>query len=77
VHVPASAVQEVDGKSIVFARLDEDLFETRVVRLGQKQGDQVQILDGLALSDEIAFDGSYILKSEFLKARLGAGCADH
>jgi cobalt-zinc-cadmium efflux system membrane fusion protein len=75
-HVPESAIQEVDGKSIVFARLDQDLFETRVVRLGQKRGDQVQVLGGLASSDEIAFDGSYLLKSEFLKARLGAGCAD-
>jgi cobalt-zinc-cadmium efflux system membrane fusion protein len=74
--VPESAIQEVDGQSIVFARLDQDLFETRLVRLGQKRGDQVQILGGLAPSDEIAFDGSYILKSEFLKARLGAGCAD-
>lgn len=76
-HVPESAIQEVDGQSIVFARLDQDLFETRLVRLGQKRGDQVQVLEGLASSDEIAFDGSYILKSEFLKARLGAGCADH
>ncbi len=75
-HVPESAVQEVDGQSIVFARLDQDLFETRLVRLGQKRGDQVQVLGGLASSDEIAFDGSYLLKSEFLKARLGAGCAD-
>jgi len=76
-YVPESAVQEVDGQSIVFARLDDDLFETRIVRLGQRQNDQVQVLGGLDPSEEIALGGSYILKSEFLKARLGAGCADH
>ena len=77
VTVPAGAVQEVDGRPIVFARLDDDLYETRLVDLGPANDGAVTVLSGLSAGETIALDGSYILKSEFLKARLGAGCADH
>ncbi len=72
--VPLDAVQLVDGRSVVFAMIQKDLYETRIVRTGNVVGNQRIILDGLSEADEIAVAESYILKSELLKARLGAGC---
>ncbi|GMU91475.1 MAG: hypothetical protein AMXMBFR4_05330 [Candidatus Hydrogenedentota bacterium] len=77
ITVPIGAVQDVDGRPVVFTRIEDDLFETRLVEVGPAREGYVAILAGLTPADRIATDGSYILKSEFLKARLGAGCTDH
>jgi cobalt-zinc-cadmium efflux system membrane fusion protein len=73
--IPESALQLVDGKAIVFAKLEEDLFEVRAVQLGTVRDGRVPVLAGLSMEDNIVVSESYIMKSEFLKARLGAGCA--
>jgi cobalt-zinc-cadmium efflux system membrane fusion protein len=75
--LPRDAVQVVDGRSVVFARLEADLFEVRPVELGAVQGDRVAVLAGVGPRDEVVTGGSYLLKSEFLRGRFGAGCADH
>ncbi|MFA6240980.1 MAG: efflux RND transporter periplasmic adaptor subunit [Candidatus Hydrogenedentales bacterium] len=77
VTVPASAVQDVDGRQVVFRRIEDDLYETRLVEAGPAVDGRITILAGLALEDEIVTEGSNIMKSEFLKERLGAGCAEH
>jgi cobalt-zinc-cadmium efflux system membrane fusion protein len=75
--VPASAVQDIDGRSVVFKKLADDLFEARVVSLGETDDGQTKVLAGLDADDEIVTAGSYTMKSELLKMRLGAGCTDH
>lgn len=77
VTVPADAVQDIDGASVVFRKLEDDLFETRRVEVGPAAQGRIVVLAGLAPEEEIVIEGSYIVKSELLKARLGAGCAEH
>jgi membrane fusion protein, heavy metal efflux system len=72
--VPSDAVQTIDGQTIVFAKLENDLYEAKVVDVGPASGDQVSITRGLYSDDVIALSESYILKSELLKGKLGAGC---
>jgi cobalt-zinc-cadmium efflux system membrane fusion protein len=72
--VPEAAVQVVDGLPIVFAKLEADLFEARPVRLGNAENGVVPVLSGLSANDDIVIAESFVMKSEFLKARLGAGC---
>lgn len=74
VVVPPQAVQYVDGRTVVFAKLDHDLYETRLIRTGPERRGSVPVLEGLSTADEIVLGESYVLKSELLKARLGAGC---
>jgi cobalt-zinc-cadmium efflux system membrane fusion protein len=73
-ELPSAAVQEMEGRPFVFVKLEDDLFEARRVALGSRDADRVEVVEGLAPTEEVALARSYTLKSELLKARLGAGC---
>lgn len=76
-ELPAEAVQQVEGRAVVFVRLEDDLYELRGITLGRRRGPYVEVREGVKIEDEIVLARSYTLKSELLKSRLGAGCADH
>ncbi|MCB9749784.1 MAG: efflux RND transporter periplasmic adaptor subunit [Myxococcales bacterium] len=69
--IPWSAIQEVDGHQAVFARVGERAYELRRVHTGERAGDDVEILDGLAPGDEVAALGSFLLKGQLLRETLG------
>ena len=48
----------------------------RPVTLGRRSGDKVEIVAGLAPGQRIIADGSFLLKSDVLRSKMGAGCAD-
>ena len=64
--VPRSAVEQVDGKTVVFLE-SGDSFERRNVLLGLSGGDKVEIRQGLAVGDRVAVEGAFLLKSELLR----------
>ncbi len=74
--VPKSSVQRHEGSDFVFVQNAPDLFALRRVSLGNARDGQVQVLAGLSPSDSVVTNGSFIVMSEFLKSRLGAGCVD-
>jgi cobalt-zinc-cadmium efflux system membrane fusion protein len=74
VHIPRDAIQHHEGNDFVFVRDEPDLFALRRVQLGAAIDDSVHILAGLALQEAVVTEGSFIVMSEFLKSRLGAGC---
>jgi cobalt-zinc-cadmium efflux system membrane fusion protein len=74
--VPQSAIQQVEGRPFVFVKLTGDLYEARPVVLGAKQDGQVEILRGIEPNDRVVVARSFLLKSQLLISRLGAGCAD-
>jgi cobalt-zinc-cadmium efflux system membrane fusion protein len=74
--LPSSAIQRMEGKSFVFVKLEEDLFDARVVRLGAAHDGKVEIIEGLKPQEVVAVNHAFPLKSAFLVSRLGAGCAD-
>ena len=74
--LPDSAIQRMEGKTFIFVKLAEDLFDARVVRLGAKFEGKVEIVEGLKAQEVVAVNHTFPLKSAFLISRLGAGCAD-
>ncbi len=74
-EVPVDAVQSMEGRPFVFVKVDDGLYELRGVALGRRDHDRVEILEGVSPREELVVARSYTLKSELLKARLGAGCA--
>lgn len=76
VVVPRAALQRAKGVSLVFVRLGDDVFEARRVQTGAADGDLVQLLGGVKAGEQVATDGSFLLKTETLKGSIGAGCCD-
>jgi cobalt-zinc-cadmium efflux system membrane fusion protein len=74
--LPASAIQNVESRPMIFVKLADDLFEARVVRVGARFDDRLEIVEGLKPHEPVAVAHSYPLKSALLISRLGAGCAD-
>ena len=68
--IPQEAIQEVRGQNVVFVRRDSGSFEVRPVGVGRSLNGSVEISRGLREGEQIAITGSFILKSEFLKASL-------
>lgn len=68
--VPEEAVQELDGKKIVFATANGTEFAARPVALGRTASGKVEIVSGLKEGERIASIGGFILKSELKKAEL-------
>ena len=75
--VPADALQVIDGASYLFVALEPDLFELRRVEAGRAENGRIAIASGLAAEEKVVSGQGFALKSELLKSRLGASCADH
>lgn len=77
-YVPVESLHRFgpERSEFVFTKVADDLFEVRRVDMGAKNGKYVEILNGLLPEDQVVAAHSFTVKSEFLKARLGAGCVD-
>ena len=75
--VPRDAVQHHERQPFVFVRQEADLYALRRVSLGDASGNTVEILAGLNPDEAVVTGSGFLVMSEFLKSRLGAGCADH
>lgn len=72
ITVPNSAVIDSGSKQIVIVQLGEGRFEPRVVRLGQRGGEFVQILDGVQKGEMVVTAANFLIDAESnLKAALG------
>jgi len=66
--VPASAVQNVGGQTVVFlATPDPNTYRMRSVRLGAEVGERYPVLEGLTVGDRVVTEGSFMLRAEWLK----------
>lgn len=58
--VPQSAVLDDGGKSIVFVA-EGSTYKSRQVQVGIKNGDRIEIIDGLKSGDRVVVKGNYLL----------------
>ncbi len=72
VVVPRSALQEVEGKTIIFIQ-DDDGFEPREVVLGRTDKDAVEIIKGLNVGDRFVAENGFAVKAEMNKSSFGDG----
>lgn len=72
--VPNEAIHWEGCCHVVFVRLTDDIFQTRKVILGARNGPFTEVLIGVMPGEAVATTGSHVLKSEILKSSLGAGC---
>jgi RND family efflux transporter MFP subunit len=62
VAIPASSVLDEGGLAVVFVQAGGESFERRQVRLGARDGDWVEVLDGLAPGSRVVSRGAYLVK---------------
>lgn len=74
--VPHTVVLSDEGRDFVFKHWKDDYFVRQDVRKGRSAQGQVEILEGLQAGDTVVTDGAFLLKSDLLREKMGAGCAD-
>jgi len=70
--VPASAVIDSGSRQVVVVQLGEGRFEPRPVKLGQRGGEFVQVLEGVREGEQVVTAANFLIDAESnLKAALG------
>jgi Cu(I)/Ag(I) efflux system membrane fusion protein len=72
-RIPADAVIRAGTKDVVFLALGDGKFEPRVVKLGDKSGEDIEVKEGLAAGQEVVSRANFLIDSESqLRASLAA-----
>jgi len=74
--VPSRALLSDEGRDFVFVHWKEDYYVRRFVKRGREFSGSVEIKEGLSPGQIIVTDGTFLLKSDVLREKMGAGCAD-
>lgn len=68
--VPEEALQDLDGRKVLFVTENGTTFEPRPVDLGRISGSKVEVSGGLKEGERYAVKGGFMLKSELKKGEL-------
>jgi membrane fusion protein, heavy metal efflux system len=74
--VPKDAVLTDEGRSFVFIHHHDDYYVRRPVVTGRSWAGLVEIKQGLVPSQVVVTEGAFLMKSDILRSKMGAGCAD-
>jgi cobalt-zinc-cadmium efflux system membrane fusion protein len=74
--IPKSALLTDEGIDFVYKHLRDDYYYRRPVEKGREFSHTVEIVEGLATGEVIVTDAAFLLKSDTLRSKMGAGCAD-
>lgn len=73
VTVPSEAVIDTGDRRYVYVETAPGHFEPRAVTIGERSGERIEVLDGLAEGDRVASSGNFFIDSE---SRLKASIAE-
>lgn len=73
---PEDAVLSDEGRSFVFVHHHDDYYMRRPVETGRRFGGWVELKGGVAGGETLVTNGAFLLKSDVLRSKMGAGCAD-
>ena len=74
--LPLEAVLQDEGRSFVFVHLTGPYYMRRPVTVGPAAEGWVPVTGGLKAGDTVVTTGTFLLKSDVLRSKMGAGCAD-
>lgn len=74
--VPSSAVLDDEDRHFVFVHYQGDHYVRRPVTPGRNFAGLTEIKSGLTERETIVAKGAFLLKSDVLRSKMGAGCAD-
>jgi len=76
VAVPKAALMSDEGTYFVFRQIRDGFALRTDVEVGRVFADSVEIKGGVAEGDKIVAEGAFVCKSDVLREKMGAGCAD-
>jgi len=62
VAVPLSAIVRDSGVPVVYVELGGESFERRIVQLGIRDGDYIEVQNGIASGERVVSKGAYLVK---------------
>ena len=62
IAVPADAVIQQDGLPVAFVQSGGETFEKRVLELGVRDGNWVEVRRGLDVGDRVVTHGAYLVR---------------
>ncbi len=71
--ISLSALQTIEGQTIVFVQHAVGEFEPQVVQVGHRDHQQVEILQGLTAGQTYVSENAFVLKAQSQKASFGHG----
>lgn len=74
--VPRNAVLRDEGDTFLFVHLKDHYYVRRAVETGRTIGGWTEILAGASPGQPMVTQGAFLLKSDVLREKMGAGCAD-
>jgi cobalt-zinc-cadmium efflux system membrane fusion protein len=74
--VPKAAVLSDEGVDFVFKHMQGDYYLRQNITRGRTFDDAVEVLAGVEPGITIVTEGAFLLKSDVLRSKMGAGCAD-
>ena len=69
--VPASSIQTLDGRKVVFVRESDSTFAVREVEVGAETAGWIAIQRGLSVGETVIDDGSFYAKTAVLRGLIG------
>lgn len=69
--VPEDALQDLDGKKVLFITENGTGFKPRAIEIGRASGGKVEVTAGLKEGERYAVKGGFLLRSELKKGELG------
>ncbi len=73
--LPKSATLEDDRRTFVFVHHEGEYYVRRPVVTGRTFDGLVEVTNGLDGSEVVVADGAFLMKSDVLRSKMGAGCA--
>ncbi len=71
--VPSGAVQRDGNEHVAFVPSGKNRYERRVLRLGRRTDAYIEVLEGVSAGESVVVEGTFFLKSEDKKHRMGGG----
>ena len=71
--IPLSALQTMDGQTVVFVQHDDGDFEPQSVQTGRRDFKQVEIIQGLKVGQSYVSQNAFSLKAQMQKGEFGEG----
>ncbi|MBC7383245.1 MAG: efflux RND transporter periplasmic adaptor subunit [Bacteroidia bacterium] len=69
IAVPVDAVIANENYSIVWVQNSNETFSAKTVKTGMQNNNEVEIISGLKVGEQVVISGSYLLNSEFIFKR--------